>query len=142
MLADYETRSRYLSLALDARRVMDLLSEFVRTGERAPDLLLSVREIVASLESMGSAESLLASLQNRLPFSNYEQISALDEVIGPEDRKRLADKLGVLLAGNSDIESQTQSARDTVRILYEIESRALHRFNEPGSVQFTAALAI
>lgn len=142
MLADYEARSRYLSLALDARRVMDLLLAFVQTGERAPRLLLSVREIVESLQSMGSTESLLASLQNRLPYRNYEQISALDEVVGVEDRKLLAEKLAILIAEGGDRQLQTQSAQETIRILYEIESRALHRFNEPGSSQFTAALAV
>jgi hypothetical protein len=142
MLADYEARSRYLTLALEARRVIDLLLVFVQSGERAPDFDSSVRRIIDSLQSIGSAENLLASLQTRLTFRNYEQITTLDEVIGLDARKLLADKLAILLTGGSNLESQKQSAVETIQFLYDVESRALHHFNEPGSSQFTAAYSI
>ena len=141
MPADYEARSRYLALALDARRVMDLLLVFVQSGERAADFVPSVRAIIESLQSMGSAESLLQSLQNRLTLPSYEQMTTLDEVISPDDRRVLADKLALLITEGSSIESQKESALETIRFLYDVESRALHHYNEPGSSQFAAAFA-
>jgi hypothetical protein len=142
MVADYEARSRYLSLALDARRLIDLLLAFVQSGERAADFERSVGDIIESLQSMGSAETLLASFQTRLPVRNYEQITTWDEVIPREARNELAGKLAVLLAETGTSESQQQSAMETIRFLYDVESRALHHFNEPGSSQFSAAFAI
>jgi len=141
MPADYETRSRYLALALVARHVMDLLLVFVQRGERVGDFVPSVRAIVESLQSMGSAESLLQSLQTRLTFPSYEQMTTLDEVISPNDRKLLADKLILLLMEDSGVESQKKNALETIRFLYDVESRALHHFNEPGSSQFATAFA-
>jgi hypothetical protein len=100
-----------------------------------------VRAIVESLQSMGSAESLLQSLQTRLTFPSYEQMTTLDEVISPNDRKLLADKLILLLMEDSGVESQKKNALETIRFLYDVESRALHHFNEPGSSQFATAFA-
>ena len=142
MLTDYEARSRYLALALEARRVMDLLLVFVQRGERAADFEPSVRGIIDSLQSMGSAENLLASLQTRLRFRSYEQITTLDEMIGPDDRRLLAEQLLVLITEDSSREAQQKSAMDTIHFLYEVEGRALHYFNEPGSSQLATAFAI
>ena len=142
MVADYETRSRYLALALEARRIMDLLLAFIQKGERPMDFEPSVRSILDSLQSLGSAESLLASLQTRLQFRSYERIATLDEMIGPDDRRLLVERLLVLLAEGSSREDQEKSALDTVHFLYEVEGRALHYFNDPGSSQITAAFAL
>ena len=142
MLTDYETRTRYLALALEARRVMDLLLVFVEKGERIEGFESSVRSIIDALQSIGSAENLLVSLQTRPPFRNFEQIITLDEMIGPNDRKLFAEKLGVLIAHGSSRAVQEQSAIETIHILYEVEGRSLHYFNELGSPQLATALAI
>jgi len=137
MLADYEARSRYLALALEARRIMDLLLAFVQKGERATDFEPSVRGIIDSLQSLGSAENLLASLQTRMQFRSYERIATLDQMIGPDKRRLLVEKLEVLIAEASSREDQEKSALEAIHFLYEVEGRALHYFNEPGSSQFT-----
>jgi len=142
MLTDYEARSRYLALALEARRVMDLLLVFVQTGERATDFEPSVRSIIDALQSTGSAETLLASLQTRLLFRSYEQITTLDEMLGPDARRLLAETLEVLITEGSSRAVQEKSAMETIHILYEVEGRSLHYFNEPSSSQLTAAFAI
>src|ERR1035438_5081932 len=99
MLTDYEARSRYLALALEARRVMDLLLVFVQTGKRATDFEESVQGILGALQPTGSAEHLLASLQT---FRSYEQTATLDEMLKPDEGRLLAEKLGALITeGNS-----------------------------------------
>jgi hypothetical protein len=142
MLTDYEARSRYLALALEARRVMDLLLVFVQTGDRATDFEPSLRAIIDALQSTDSAENLLASLQTRLQFRSYEQITTLDEMLGPDDRRLLAQKLEALITEGSSRADQQRSATETIHILYEVEGRSLHYFNEPSSSQLTTAFAI
>lgn len=142
MLADYEARSRYLALALEARRVMDLLLAFVQTGERATNFEPSVRSIIAALQSTGTAEHLLDSLQTRPLFRSYEQTTTLDEMLGPDDRRLLAEKLEVLITEGNSRAVQAESAMETIHILYEVEGRSLHYFNEPSSSQLTVAFAI
>ena len=143
MLTDYEARSRYLALALEARRLMDLLLVFVHTGERATDLEPSVRNIIDALQSTGDAEHLLASLQQTRPlFRNYEQTTTLDEILGVDQRRLLAEKLEVLITEGNSRAVQEESAIETIHILYEVEGRSLHYFNEPSSSQLTAAFAI
>jgi|ERR1035437_8855328 hypothetical protein len=138
MLTDYEARSRYLALALEARRVMDLLLVFVQTGERAADLEPAVRGIIAALQSTDTAENLLASLQTRPLFRSYEQTTTLDEMLGPDDRRLLAEKLEALITEGNSRAVQEESAVETIHIFYQVEGRSLHYFNEPSSPQLTA----
>jgi len=52
MQADTEVRSRYLALALDARKIIDPLLSYYETGEKSGLLTESVQEAAESLRSI------------------------------------------------------------------------------------------
>jgi len=142
MFVDAEARSRYLALALQSRKMIELLLEFVQAGTRPSNFEGSARELMTSLNSASTPELLLRSLHTNLPLQNFEEATTLDEAIGSEGKKALAANLELLIAPLADSRSAHQSAMDTIHLLYDVETRALHRFNEPGSSQFTAAFAV
>jgi hypothetical protein len=54
-----------------------------------------------------------------------------------DERRLLAEKLGALITeGNR--QAIQESAIETIHLLYEVEGRSLHYFNEPSSSQLTA----
>jgi len=138
MTPGYESRGRYLALALDVRRGMDLLIDFIRSGNRPEALVPTMRTVVNSFESMGSAESLLASLQSSLPFRTYEQITILDEVTDQKTRENLATKLAAFINEEIDIEAQKKTALEVLNFFYEVEARALQHFNRPRAIPPTS----
>jgi hypothetical protein len=130
MIADNEVRTRYLSLALDARRVIDILLPFVTTGQKTTELEATLREVLESLQFEDNVDSLLASLQTRQHPYSYEEITTLDGVAEGHGRRVLAQKLSDVL--DSDEATQKVSASQALTLFFVVESNALHQFNEPN----------
>jgi|SRR5580704_11840895 hypothetical protein len=129
MSAEYDIGSKYLTVATETRKVVDLLLPFLEKGERNTSLLDSLTGFIESLESGESAETLLARL--RAPGSRpiYEELLTDEELDTPEERAHLVAELRNVAVEKADLPGQQVSARAAVLLLCAIEGRALHRFN-------------
>jgi len=125
MSSESEVRSRYLALALDARKVIDALIVFVDKEEREEGLDESLQEVIESLQA--KREDIFSPLRNRSAFSEYyEQVRTVGEVAN--DRAEIVQKLETVKTGQATMEKQKQDAFDAIKLLSAIESRALYYY--------------
>lgn len=125
MSSESEVRSRYLALALDARKVIDSLIVFVDKEEREEGLGQKLQEVIESLQA--KREDIFSPLRNRLAFSEYyEQVRTVGEVA--TDRAEIVKKLETVKTGQATMEQQKQDAFDAIKLLSAIESRALYYY--------------
>jgi predicted DNA-binding protein YlxM (UPF0122 family) len=126
MSSESEVRSRYLALALDARKVIDALIVFVdEDGKREEGLDQSLQEVISSLQA--KREDIFSPLRNRLGFSEYyEQVLTVGEAL--KDRAEIVEKLETVKARQATMEKQKQDAFDAIKLLSAIESRALYYY--------------
>lgn len=121
MSSESEIRSRYLALALDARKVIDALILFVDQGRRE-GLDESLKAVIDSLKAT-EPNDVFSPLRNRLAFSEYyEQVQALK----PEEMKQIVQRLQTVQSKQADIQRQKEDAYEAIKLLSAIESRALH----------------
>ncbi len=130
MSAEYDVRSKYLTFALEARRVVDLLLPFVERGEKAPALVPSLNGLMESLESSGSAETVLARLRTPGPRPVYEELLTNEDLESPEERTRLTLELRKVVLEQGSLENQMASARQAILLLCAVEGRALNQFSQ------------
>jgi hypothetical protein len=129
MSSDPDVRSRYLALALDARRVIDSLIPLADEGKRQEGLAASLQEVIDSLQSLITGGDLFSPLRNRTSFSEYyEQVRTVDEVLGPSNRDKIIEKLLSVQADQEEMEQQKADAFEAIELLMAIESSALHRY--------------
>ena len=129
MGSESEVRSRYLALALDARKVIDALIVFVDKGLRQGDLDQSLQEAIASLQAVKEKREIFSPSRNRLAFSEYyEQVRTVDEALKPEERKEIVEMLQAVKTPSSNTEKQKQEAFKAIEFLSAIESRALYYY--------------
>lgn len=132
MIADAEVRDRYLSLALDSRKIIDALVVFVEEGRRVPDLEPSLLDAVESLRRARGERSIFAPLRTELGLEHYEQLRMVDQVSEAVDKqKNIIAKLSDLLNQNTDVERQKTNAFDAINFFYALERQALHYYSEP-----------
>jgi hypothetical protein len=130
--ADSAIRSRYLALALDARRILDALVPFVDSGHRSESLNTAVREAIEALTST-TAGIRANPVHSNLAFDEYEQVLTLDEIKSQEDRKTIINDLETIAAPNGD-EIQGQAAMRVLEFFFAVESRALQHYNRPPAI--------
>lgn len=129
MSSESEVRSRYLALALDARRVIDALIVFVDQGTRQEDLDQSLQEAIVSLQSVTEKKDVFSPARNRLAFSEYyEQVRTVGEALKPDERGQIVQILSTVKSNQADIEKQKQDAFKAIELLSAIESRALYYY--------------
>ena len=129
MSSESEVRSRYLALALDARKVIDALIVFVDTDEREDNLDESLQEVIESLQAVTEKKDIFSPARNRLAFSEYyEQVRTVDEALKPEERAQIVRKLLTVKAMQADMQAQKSDAFDAIKLLSAIESRALYYY--------------
>ncbi len=122
MTSESEIRSRYLALALDARKVIDGLILFVDQGRREEGLDESLLAVIDSLKAP-EPNDVFSPLRNRLAFSEYyEQVQALR----PDEMKEIVQRLQTVQSKQADIQKQKEDAYQAIKLLSRIESRALH----------------
>lgn len=125
MSSESEVRSRYLALALDARKVIDALIVFVDQEVREEGLDQSLQEVINSLQA--KREDIFSPLRNRLAFSEYyEQVRTVGEAL--TDRAAIIEKLETVKARQATVEKQKQDAFEAIKLLSAIESRALYYY--------------
>ena len=129
MSSESEIRSRYLALALDARKVIDALIVFVDENcRRQEGLEQSLEEVIASLEAT-QRKDIFSPLRNRLGFSEYyEQVRTIDEALKPEEKGQIIQILSTVKSNQADPEKQKQDAFKAIELLSAIESRALYYY--------------
>jgi hypothetical protein len=107
MSSESEVRSRYLALALDARKVIDALIVFVDKEEREQGFDQSLQEVIESLQA--KREDIFSPLRNRLAFSEYyEQVRTVGEVAN--DRAEIIQKLETVKTGQAAMENAESNA--------------------------------
>lgn len=128
-----DPRSRHLAFALKIRKLTDALIELVEDGARSPGLDTSLREVLATLETGGGPTS-VRLLKKRGPFAHYENVVTLREVVRPEERNVLINKLNSVIEANSAEETEN-SALEAIKFFDALESRALYHHNHPPAVK-------
>jgi len=125
MSSESEVRSRYLALALDARKVIDALIVFVDEGKREEGLDLSLQGAIDSFKE--EKEHIFSPLRSRLAFSEYyEQVRTVGEVI--PDKKVIVKKLETVKADQATMAEQQKEAFEAIKLLSALESRALYYY--------------
>jgi hypothetical protein len=131
MIADAEIRDRYLSLALDARKIIDDLVVFVEEGRRPQDFQPRLQDAVESLRRASGERNIFAPLRNNLPLEHYEQIRTVEEVTNAAaPGGKVIDDLSQILDETADPEARKNSAFDAIEFFYALERRALHNYNQ------------
>jgi hypothetical protein len=129
MSSDSDVRSRYLALALDARKLIDVLIAFVDRGERREGFDNCLQEVIDSLSASAAEENLFSPLHNPLAFSEfYEQVRAVNEALKHSKPGEIVQKLLTVKAQDADEAKQKQDAYEAIKLLSAIESRALYRY--------------
>jgi hypothetical protein len=129
MSSESEVRSRYLALALDARKVIDALIVFVDKGERQGDFDQSLQDAVTSLQAVKEKKEIFSPSRNLLAFSEYyEQVRTVDEALKPTEREQIVEKLLTVKTQSADLKKQQDDAFEAIKLLSTIESRALYYY--------------
>jgi hypothetical protein len=130
--SDSEVRSRYLALALDARRLMDVLIPFADSGERNESLDRAVKDAIDALSSV-SGSSVARTVRSNLAFDEYEQVLTINEVKGQEERREIISDLQ-RIAQPKDGEEQQEAAMRVLEFFFAVESRALQHYDRPPAM--------
>lgn len=128
-----ESRARYLIFALRIRKLTDALIALVEEGKETPDLDKRLKEVLASLESVGERTS-VKSLRERGSFGHYENVVTIDEVVRAQDKTMLIQKLNAVISAHTDRERRS-SALNAISFFDALESRALYHYNHPSPTQ-------
>ena len=123
------TNSRYLSLALDIRKLSDALISLAEDGVESPQMFEAIGRLLDSLEGIGQQTSVKA-LRARGSFGRYESVVTVNEAINSDQRAELIQKLKAILA-REPREARRESALDAVSFFDSLERRALYRYNHP-----------
>ncbi|MGO9542839.1 MAG: hypothetical protein ACLPN2_19830 [Terriglobales bacterium] len=124
-----ESNARYLSLALDARRVIDVLVAYVKETDTAR-MEEVVRSVMDSLESAQDRESLFSSAQRRSLFGDHERMQTLEEVQTSFPSQDLTTELEALLRPDVAVETRKRNAEMAIQFFCALEGRALQRYTQ------------
>jgi hypothetical protein len=130
MQAETEVRSRYLALALDARKVIDPLMNYFETGKSTAPLIESVQEAAESLQSIDDPIRFSQPTHSKLAFEHYEQVLMLEEIRPSKDRGELINDLNALLADSDDLKKK-EAAYRLIEFFFAVETRALQYYSRP-----------
>ena len=131
MFENYDSRSRYLALALASRKALRSLGDYVKEGTIDEQLQRMVIEVVECLKATRDANNLFGPTPKESPFTNYEQVLTLDEV-GSDLKDQnidIVEKLSHPLNSHLDEDSRRRDAADAIRFFYSLENRALHHYS-------------
>jgi hypothetical protein len=125
-------RSRYLSLALDARRAVNAIRAVQDNRGDLSELKHSIGAAVASLEAVSNGVDLYARLADDVyaPYTRFEELQTVIETSATFETGTLVLSLKALLASDTPPGSDLSLAR---RFFRALEGRALHHFNDPMS---------
>jgi hypothetical protein len=125
------TSSRYLSFALDVRKLTDSLIALVEDGKPVQQLESSIREMVASLDTTGGKTS-VRNLKERGSFARYEDVVVMNEVFQAPAKAELMSQLEEVLTTQSPSQREASALR-AIESFDALERRALYHYNHPSS---------
>lgn len=123
------TNSRYLTLALDIRKLSDALISLAEDNVESPQMFEAIRRLLSSLEGIGQHTSVKA-LRERGSFGRYENVITVNEAINSDQRAELIRKLRALLTPQAN-ELRREYALDAISLCDSLERRALYKYNHP-----------
>jgi|ERR1017187_6090225 hypothetical protein len=132
------TNSRYLTLALDIRKLSDSLIKLAEEGDaESPVVRTSIQNLLVSLLNAGEKTSVKA-LRERGAFGRYENVVTVNEVVKPPQRAEFIRKLQAVLTPASE-DDLRESALQAVEFFDTLEQRALYHYRHP---KLTASVSI
>jgi hypothetical protein len=125
-------RSRYLSVALDARRAINAIRAIQESRGDLGELKSSIAAATVSLGAVSSGADLYAQLgpDDCTPYRQFEEIQTVVETSSTFEQSDLVLGLQQLLTSEKPAESDLQLAQ---KFFHALENRALHHFNDPMS---------
>ena len=124
-----ESNTRYLSLALDARKIIDVLVLFVKETN-APRMDKLVSDVLESLRAANDRERLFSSTQRRSLFGDYERVQTLEEVKRKFPREDIDERLQQILRKDVTSELRKKNAEQAIQFFCALEGRALERYTQ------------
>lgn len=124
-----EARSRYLALALASRKVLHSLERCVKNGQSDPQLESTLRQLIDSLRDANQENNLFGPAPSESPFTNYEQVMTLEEVVGDMHGQDILANLSSLISAQGNEISRKRNAEEAVKFFYALENRALHHYS-------------
>ncbi len=127
-----DARSRYLALALASRKALHSLDAYIEQGKRDAQLENTLEEVIASLKATKAtrdAVNLFGPVPKVSPFTNYEQLLTLEEVVSDLKSQNVIENLVSLLTPDANEESRRRNASEAVKFFYTLENRALHHYS-------------
>lgn len=118
-----ESQSRYLSLAIACRQLISALRQYEESGNLDKKLQYSLKNFLDALHESSDQNNLFGPMPTDSPFTRYEQVMTLKEVIADFKDKKIPEKLSAVL------ETHGQDVREPIEFFYTLENRALHHYN-------------
>jgi hypothetical protein len=121
---DRGARSRYLLTAVATQKILDVLVEFIETGE-TQNLDSSLDAAVALLQ-VGSSKGSTLSSHEAVPLRrSFEFLRTVEDVVTKDQRDAMIRELEVLKARRASRQQMNDVADRALRFFARIEDRAL-----------------
>jgi hypothetical protein len=122
-----EMNTKYLTLALEVRKITDALIQLVEEDKGLPELKSSLDPFMKSLTDQPSVS--VKALREMGPFGQYESLRIINEILHGSRKKELIGKLEAVL--NGSVESRDECGLAAIRLLDSIERSALYQYENP-----------
>ena len=123
MYPSSESRSRYLSLAIASRQAIGALRRYQEGAALDEKLRDAIATLIKALQQSSDEANLFGPMPTDSPFTRYEQVMTLREVIEDFRGKQIPQKLSALL------QAPHQDVGEPIQFFYTLENRALHHYN-------------
>lgn len=127
------SRSRYLSMALASRKLMNRLDSFALTGEMSEPMVEALKNLLTIMDTGWQTNNSFAPVPGQSPFGRYEQALIVNEVAGPFNSRDVRGKLGCIADGKIQDADRGATVREINEFLYDLENRALYKYSEESS---------
>jgi len=119
-----ESQSRYLSLAIACRQLIGSLRRYQEAGGPLDqEFKKSLESLLSALRESRDENNLFGPMPTDSPFTRYEQVMTLREVVEDFKDKHIPEKLSDLL------DTPHQDVKEPIEFFYTLENRALHHYN-------------
>jgi hypothetical protein len=126
-------RSRYLSMALASRKLMNRLDSFSLTGELSEPIVEALGNLLTIMDTGWQTSNSFAPAPGKSPFGRYEQALIVNELAQPSESRNVRGMLKGILAGTIRSEERDATVRELNEFLYDLENRALNKYSEESS---------
>ena len=135
MVSASTDRTNYLSLALDARKTIKALGQWLQTGAESAEVKQALDDTVESLRALSSGGPLFARLRADSCYESFEQIRTLQELQLTIDDDHLADRLSNV-GLSPDPAERNRDIEWAITFFAALENRALQRYNRSAGSAF------